>query len=135
MTHEQHATHYSIIRYLSSLGALSQQRIHFIDDHQSSICPLCGDPDGSMSHLLWRCTHHKLLEARQSCGDAAVGENVHQNVHQASHRLQHLILDNIEHIPTSILHGLTPHLQAVASKTFWSDGCNIDFDAHIPMSE
>eukprot|EP00973_Karenia_brevis_P056255 7823505-Karenia_brevis.AAC.1 len=57
--------HQGILRYVASLGAVTNHSISKYNKSINPTCPHCGDQDGDIIHILWKCQHPMLESARQ----------------------------------------------------------------------
>eukprot|EP00973_Karenia_brevis_P001403 190475-Karenia_brevis.AAC.1 len=80
-----------------------------------------------MIHILWHCPHPKLVQGRLT-KPAGVGQNYLQAHHDT-------IIDLVPYLPSPILLGHTPYLQAVPHLPFWSDCCSLPVDLRLTPSQ
>ena len=95
---------------VASLAVVDQSYSHRLDEEVDDRCIFCHSCISSVSHILWKCCHPRLVAARN-----ALSEDVKQA------QLEQTILDNCDHLPLYLRNGIPPSLALTPNTPWWTN--------------
>ena len=105
----------NVVRCISTLSNVEQAMQCRIGEVTSDLCAYCKSCPSSTHHIIWECSHIKLVEARNNLTDPT----------------QALLLTHAAHLPLHLLYGIPPPLALLPSSPWWTNESNQEFREDI----
>ena len=99
-------THRRVIHHIGTLGVLTPEALATYARHDEIKCELCGATDGSYSHMIFNCSHHRMVAERRKL--AQLGD------------VYHVIDQHWNSLPDTLRHGLPPEMCVRHDTPFWT---------------
>eukprot|EP00973_Karenia_brevis_P051700 7180780-Karenia_brevis.AAC.1 len=105
--------HYTnVIHAVATLSTVDQSILHRFVSSTSEVCPYCRSCVSSVHHMIWFCTHPKLVAARQA----------------VTHPDQHLMLQCTNVVPIHLLYGIPTKLTLLPATPWWTNDAMTSVD-------